>query len=343
MTEPLAEQLKQIRKAALAELATLSYAEELKSWHIKFLGRKGLLPQALRLLKNLPVEDKRIAGSLGNEMSQHLESLYEARLKELKPGSEARQKTKPLHSHQPLLAGALNPLTLAIRDIYRIFTSLGFTLAEGPLLEEPQFNFDLLNIPLEHPARAETDTFYLQNGRYVLRTHTSPVQLRAVLENNLHPPFQVFSPGRVFRAEKIDASHQHTFYQVEALMVGEDVTVAHFKGVVAHFYSEFFNQPVQIRLRPSYFPFVEPGFEVDISCPFCAQKGCRLCQITGWLEVMGAGMVHPNVLANMNLDSNRFQGFAFGGGIDRLAMLRHGISDIRLLLGNDLRFIRQFK
>jgi phenylalanyl-tRNA synthetase alpha chain len=218
---------------------------------------------------------------------------------------------------------------------------MGFQLAEGPLVEEARFNFDMLNIPLEHPARAETDTFYLENG-HILRTHTSPVQVRTVLENNLTPPFKIFSPGRTFRSEKTDATHESTFHQFEGLAVGDNITIAGFKGDIEQIFARFFGQNISVRLRTSYFPFVEPGFEVDISCVFCQAKGCRVCKHSGWIEVMGAGMVHPNVLRNMNINPEKYQGYAFGGAIDRLTMLRHGINDIRLFWSGDIDFLRQF-
>ncbi len=223
----------------------------------------------------------------------------------------------------------------------KIMIDLGFRMVEGPQAEETRFVFDLLNIPPEHPARGMMDTFHL-SANYVLRPHTSPVQLRAVFAHQLAPPFKIFSPGRVFRAERTDASHSHTFYQFEGLAVGEDVTLADFKGIITSLYAQFFAKKIAVRLRPSYFPFVEPGLEVDISCLFCHGRGCSVCQRTGWIEMMGAGLVHPNVLRHMQLDPAKYQGYAFGGSIDRLAMLRHGIDDIRLFWSGDLGFVRQF-
>ena len=321
----------------------------LEEWRIQFLGRKGKIPQLLRGIKDLPDQEKQSAGQLGNKIRQELETTYQNKLSNI---STQQAPTKKILNTKPACRtgryqipdtnpGHLHPLSAAILRVHNIFTQLGFLLAEGPLAEDTKFAFDMLNIPLEHPARGLMDTFYLEGGQ-ALRPHTSPVQLRSVIENNLTPPFKVYSPGRVFRAERTDASHQHTFYQVESLMVGDSVSVADFKGVVEHLFSTFFDQPTTIRLRPSYFPFVEPGFEVDMQCIFCQQKGCSTCQQSGWIEMMGAGMVHPNVLRNMNIDYEKYQGFAFGVGIDRMTMLLHGIKDVRTFLSGDLRFLRQF-
>lgn len=343
MTEPIEEHLARLKSEAAAALKEAATAQELETWRIQYLGRQGAIPRLLRTIKDLPLELRRTIGQQGNTLRQELEQAYAAKKKTMPAGlpAEASAKAGKTPGVKEAGVGHLHPLTIATRDIQAIFSELGFLLAEGPLIEDPKYNFDLLNIPLEHPARAETDTFNLTNGM-VLRTHTSPVQLRSVLTNNLTPPFSVYSPGRTFRAERTDASHEHTFSQVEALMVGNAITIADFKGTVEYLYSKFFNQDITTRLRPSYFPFVEPGFEIDMSCVICRQQGCSVCQRSGWLEMMGAGMVHPNVLRNMNVDHKKFQGFAFGGGIERLAMLRHGISDIRLFLSGDLRFLRQF-
>jgi len=343
------QELSDLKEEASQSLLGTTDQASLEQWRIAYLGRKGKIPQLLRGVKDLPPEERRAIGQQGNKIRQELTAEYQSRLKKISSKASTTSTTTstttsgatttPPDSDDTV--GHLHPLSVAILRIHRIFTNLGFILAEGPQAEDTKFAFDLLNIPLEHPARGMMDTFYLEEGQ-ALRPHTSPVQLRSVIENNLSPPFKVYSPGRVFRAERTDASHQHTFYQVEALMVGESVTVAEFKGIVEYFFSEFFNQAATIRLRPSYFPFVEPGFEVDMQCILCQSKGCSACQQTGWLEMMGAGMVHPNVLRNMNIDSDQYQGFAFGVGIDRLTMLRHGIDDIRLFLSGNLKFLRQF-
>lgn len=344
MTEPLDAQLKALKDKALSSLAQAKKAAQLEQWRITYLGRKGAIPKLLRQVKNLSLQEKRLIGQEGNELRRQLDKLYEEKKKQFKSTALPISPTSPIPA-QPLV-GHLHPLTLALRRVQEIFSALGFLIVAGPEVEEARLNFDQLNIPLEHPARAETDTFYLQERReaksLVLRTHTSPVQLRAVLENNLTPPFRILSPGRVFRAERTDTTHETTFYQFEGLVVGDDITIADFKGTIETFYRVFFGRQVSTRLRPGYFPFVEPGFEVDISCTFCRSSGCRACKNTGWIEVMGAGMVHPNVLRNMNIDPQAHQGFAFGQSIDRIVMLNHGIDDIRLFWSGDIKFLKQF-
>lgn len=341
MTNKFPSSLSILTEAATKSLEQTSSYTDLEKWRIHYLGRKGEIPRLLREVKNLPPADRQIAGQQGNQLRRDLTAAYEQKLSSLSGLSEPSPAPRPVQPPVKAGSGHLHPLTLAGRDLQAIFYQLGFQLVEGPLVEETKYNFDLLNIPLEHPARAETDTFHLADG-LVLRTHTSPVQLRSVLANGLVPPFQVYSIGRTFRAERTDASHDHTFSQIEALMVGNSISIADFKGIVEYVYTNFFRQSVVTRLRPSYFPFVEPGFEVDMSCVICRQKGCRVCQQTGWLEMMGAGMVHPNVLRNMNIDHRKYQGFAFGGGIERLTMLRHSIPDVRLFQSGDLKFLRQF-
>ncbi len=358
MTEPLGARLDTLKTESVTALKQVKDAAQLEQWRIAYLGRRGAIPRLLRAIKDLSLAEKRLIGKKGNELRQKLEILYERKKQAIGPVSFSA-KLSSFTPAQPQY-GHLHPLTLAIRRIQQIFSALGFLIVGGIEVEEAQYNFDQLNIPFEHPARAETDTFYLENKGnakdLVLRTHTSPVQLRAVLENNLIPPFKILSPGRVFRAERTDATHETTFYQFEGLVVGDDVTIADFKGTIETFYKAFFGKQVETRLRPGYFPFVEPGFEVDISCLFCraparspealAKRGrgyrCRACKDTKWLEVMGAGMVHPNVLKNMNIDPRTHQGFAFGQSIDRIVMLNHGIDDIRLFWSGDIRFLKQF-
>ncbi len=342
MTEPLTEKLQHLRTEAKHALDKAADQDSLEPWRVKYLGRKGQLARLIKDISQLDAPARKSAGQLANTIKQELTQAFTARAAVFRDHHSAPATALSGASLPPASSvGHLHPITLSIRRIQHIFARMGFIVAEGPLVEDPAYNFDLLNIPLHHPARAETDTFHTASGS-VLRTHTSPVQLRAVLAMNLTPPFSVISPGRVFRSESTDASHEHTFHQLEAFMVGERVTVADFKGVVKKYFSDFFEQNVTTRLRPSYFPFVEPGFEVDMSCIICQQAGCSVCGRTGWLEMMGAGMVHPNVLKNMNIDHTRWQGFAFGGGIDRLAMLRHHIDDVRLFMSGRLDFLNQF-
>ena len=239
--------------------------------------------------------------------------------------------------------GHLHLLTQTIRNISAIFSALGFEIAFGPEVETEFYNFDALNVPRDHPARDIQDTFWVKDfAETVLRTHTSPVQIRYMLENK--PPIRIIAPGKAFRNEATDATHEAQFHQVEGLMVGEDISFANLKEVLRIFFSRFFDAETAVRLRPGYFPFVEPGVEVDFSCFKCggADKKCSLCKGVGWIEVMGAGMVHPNVLKSAGINPNKYQGFAFGGGLDRLAMLKHQIDDIRLFYSGDLRFIKQF-
>jgi len=235
--------------------------------------------------------------------------------------------------------GHLHPITQTINDIVRIFGDMGFSVADGPEIETEYYNFDALNIPKNHPARDMWDTFWLKDGN-LLRTHTSPVQIRHMEKNK--PPINIIIPGKTFRYEATDASHEAQFYQFEGLMIGEDITMANLKGVLEEFLKKFFGSAVQTRFRPSYFPFVEPGVEVDMSCFKCNGDGCALCKKTGWIEILGAGMVHPNVLNNVGVDPRKWRGFAFGAGVDRIAMLKYGIDAIRLFYNGDLRFVNQF-
>jgi phenylalanyl-tRNA synthetase alpha chain len=352
MTDPASEHLATLKSEAENSLEQADTAAELETWRVKYLGRRGRVPQLLRGIKDLPAAQRRSIGQQGNELRRSLERQYadKAAQQMAKPGAKDHPAAAPTATEP----GHLHPLTLTMRRVQAILSRLGFVSAEGPLVEEARVNFDQLNIPLDHPARAETDTYYIGADK-VLRTSTSPVQIRSVQELGLRPPFRMFSLGRVFRAEKPDATHGHTFHQVEGLVLGADVTIADFKGVIEHFYSEMFSTTVTIRLRPHYFPFVEPGLEVDISCVFCRSEArrtiaeqdqddrvCPVCKDTRWIEMMGAGMVHPNVIRNMTLNPAAVQGYAFGGGIDRLAMLLSGIDDIRLFWSGDLRFLRQF-
>lgn len=329
-----------LEQKAAAELESVTDAAQLENWRRTYLGRQGQVSLLLRSLKDISAEDeRRTQGQKANQLRQQLEKALTTKQYALTQSSVA-----PLDVTVPGLRpalGHLHPLTLSLRRIRHIFTAMGFLIVEGPLVEETKYNFDLLNMPLEHPARSELDTFYLTNGA-VLRVHTSSVQVRAVIEHKLVPPFRIISPGLVFRAEKVDATHEVNFIQTEGVVVDKSISIAHFRGIIENFYTAFFGQPVRCRLRPSYFPFVEPGFEVDIACIFCQQKGCRVCKGSGWLEHMGAGMVHPQVLRNMNVDPGQWQGFAFGGGVERLAMLYYGINDVRLFHSGDLKFIQQF-
>lgn len=242
------------------------------------------------------------------------------------------------------MAGHLHPLSIMMQDIAAIFRRMGFAVADGPEIETEFYNFDALNIPQWHPARDMWDTFWLKplSDRTLLRTHTSPVQIRYMEEHKNNLPIRIIAPGKVYRHEATDATHEAQFYQLEGLMIAEDVTLAHFKGVLEQFFSEFFGKKVSLRLRPSYFPFVEPGVEADVTCVKCEGKGCTVCKQTGWIELLGAGMVHPKVLEYSGINPRKYRGFAFGVGIDRLAILKYGIDDVRLLYQGDLRLVNQF-
>ncbi|MAF81290.1 phenylalanine--tRNA ligase subunit alpha [bacterium] len=341
MTALTVDQLAQIKSDALASLKKVADAAGLEEWRVEYMGRKGVIPQLLRGIKDLPETTRAAMGTAANETRSELTAAYEQAATQFGAVTQRVSGT----GKQEAVVGHLHAITETIRSIQTIMTGIGFTMVEGPLLEDTQHDFDNLNIGPEHPARAETDTFYVSGGppenRRVLRTSTSSVQVRAVQELKRQPPFKIFSPGRTFRNEKVDARHHHTFHQLELLSVGEDVTVADFKGVIETLFSELFGTDVKARLRPHYFPFTEPSFEADLTCIFC-DDGCRVCKGTGWIEIGGAGMVHPLVLEKMDIDPQRYQGFALGYGIERMAMLKYGIDDVRLFLDNDMRFLRQF-
>lgn len=341
MTTPVAD-IPSLKAEAEASLTAVTNAAELEAWRIKYLGRKGLVPQLLRNLKDLSIEEKRTLGPAAQTLRQELEVTYKTKWSAFQQLVGALAPRSSAKRDEVGKEGALHPLTLTARRIQDIFLKLGFTYVEGPLVEDPINNFDRLNIPPEHPARAETDTFYLDDG-HILRTHVSTLQARGPLEQGIKPPYKMFYLGRCFRAESTDATHETTFHQFEFMVVDEHSTLADLKGVIETFYSEFFEKKVTARLRPAYFPFVEPGLEVDLSCIFCEAKGCRVCKYTGWIEMAGAGMVHPNVLQAINLDPKRFQGYALGGGYDRLAMLKYGINDIREFLAGDIKFLASIK
>jgi phenylalanyl-tRNA synthetase alpha chain len=344
------ESIEQIKQQALGEIAFVNDVTALRDVEVKYLGRAGKLTEILRGLKDLSEDDRHEQGRAANELRVLLETEIESRRKSLEnAGYEEnlqREKidiTAPGRKH---VRGHLHPLTIIRRDIEQIFVSMGFEIAEGPELEYEWYNFDALNIPEHHPARDMQDTFWVkaepdsQKGRLVPRTHTSPVQVRYMQTHN--PPFRIIIPGRVFRQEASDASHSMQFDQLESLMVGRDVSAANFKAIIQTLFSKLFRKDVQIRMRPSYFPFTEPSFEVDMTCLQCAGSGCSVCKHSGWLEMGGAGMVHPNVFKAAGYNPKDVQGFAFGFGIDRLALMKYKIPDIRLLYQNDIRFLRQF-
>src|SRR3982750_2349984 len=335
--------LEDLRRATLAAFAGAFSAEELEEAKVEALGRKGTLAQISEEFGKLSPEERSRVGKLLNSVKQDLESDYENKKRRFEQadlterlGKEWIDVTLPAPGMRP---GSLHPITQLQQEIEDLFTSLGFAVLYGPEVETEEYNFDALNIPATHPARDMQDTFWLENGK-LLRTHTSPVQVRGM--RMLGPPLRIIAPGRVFRNEEVDASHEHTFYQLEGMMVDRDVSVANLTYFMKTLLSAIFKREVTVRLRPGYFPFVEPGFELDIRCLICDGRGCAVCKHSGWVELLPCGLVHPNVLRMSNIDPDEWGGFAFGLGLTRLAMMRYGIDDIRQLQGGDLRFLTQF-
>jgi phenylalanyl-tRNA synthetase alpha chain len=343
------EELEQILTQALADLASASTTRELEAWEARLLGRKGEITQRARLVGQMPKEDRPAYGQRVNQIKQGLTQAYEARLDEIRHAevaerlaSETIDVTLP---GRPVVPGHLHLTTQALRQLYDIFAKMGFEVYEAPDVELEAYNFDLLNIPEYHPARDMWDTFWVKgedpNARRLLRTHTSPGQIRAMRER--YPePIRVVLPGKCYRYEQITVRSEHQFYQLEGLAVGKGITMTDLIGTLTQFGRLFYGPDQAIRVRSSYFPFTEPSVELDAACIFCQGAGCPVCKYTGWLELAGAGMVHPVVLANGGYDPDVWSGFAFGPGVERPAMLRYGVEDIRLFYGNDLRFLRQF-
>jgi phenylalanyl-tRNA synthetase alpha chain len=314
----------------------------LEAERVHYLGKKGALTALLQGLGQLPPDQRRAAGAGINAAKDELLSRIEARRQQLAAAElERRLAAETLDITLPgsrIDVGGLHPITRTLQRIETIFVSAGYRVEEGPEIEDDYHNFEALNIPAHHPARAMHDTFYVDEA-HVLRTHTSPVQIRTL--EGCAPPLRIICPGRVYRCDS-DLTHTPMFHQVEGLVVDRDISFAHLRGTVDQFLKAFFGSDLPVRFRPSYFPFTEPSAEVDIQCTQCSGAGCRVCKQSGWLEVMGCGMVHPNVLGHCGVDAEQFSGFAFGMGVERLAMLRHGIGDLRLFFENDLRFLQQF-
>ena len=334
--------LEKILAQALEELATVNDLNQLEQIRVHYLGKKGLFTLQMKELGALDPEQRRSVGHVINQAKDRLQQELESKKSNFETialaarlASESIDVTLP--GRGQTVAG-LHPVTTTLRRISKIFASVGFVVVEGPEIEDDYHNFEALNIPAHHPARAMHDTFYF-DAHTVLRTHTSPVQIRAMESNK--PPMKVIAPGRVYRCDS-DITHTPMFHQVEGFLVDKDVSFADLKGVVYEFLRAFFEKDIQVRFRPSYFPFTEPSAEVDIECVMCNGEGCRVCSQTGWLEVMGCGMIHPEVFKSVNIDSEEYSGFAFGMGVERLAMLRYGINDLRLFFENDLKFLEQF-
>lgn len=335
--------LEELEQQAVREIAAATDVALLDDVRVRFLGKKGSLTEQLKELGKLPAAQRPAAGQEINRVKQRVQELLDARRVQLQAealdaqlASETLDVTLPGRGQLP---GGLHPVTLTMRRIEALFRPLGFSVAEGPEIEDDHHNFGALNIPDHHPARAMHDTFYF-DAHTLLRTHTSPVQVRVMEERA--PPLRIIAPGRVYRCDS-DLTHTPMFHQVEGLLVDEDVSFANLRGLLYDFLRAFFERDdLDVRFRPSYFPFTEPSAEVDIQCVMCSGAGCRVCSHSGWLEVLGCGMVHPNVFANVGIDNERYTGFAFGMGVERLAMLRYGVNDLRLFFENDLGFLEQF-
>jgi phenylalanyl-tRNA synthetase alpha chain len=337
-----AEDLSTLVERALADIGASANAAALDEVRVRLLGKKGLLTEQLKGLGKLSPEERPAAGQRINDAKTSIHAALEMRRLRLEQATLELELAKgtidvtlPGRGQEP---GSLHPVTRTRLRIEQIFAQAGFQVASGPEVEDDFHNFEALNIPKNHPARAMHDTFYFPDGR-LLRTHTSPVQIRSMRAQR--PPLAVIAPGRVYRNDS-DMTHSPMFHQVEGIAIGESISFANLKAMLHTFVERFFERPLGMRLRPSYFPFTEPSAEVDIECVFCHGKGCRVCKQTGWLEILGCGMVHPNVLAAAGIDSEHWQGYAFGMGIERLAMLRYGVDDLRLFFENDLQFLKQF-
>ena len=337
------EQLKNIENIALEELKLAKDSTTVENIRVKYLGKKGELTTILRSMGGLSKEERPIMGKLVNEVKATLEAKLEEVLTQIK----IKEKNEKLANEvidisipgTKNLVGKRHPLELTLDSMKEIFVSMGFTIEEGPEVEKDYYNFEALNIPKNHPARSEQDTFYI-NDNIVLRTQTSPVKAR-VMEKQ-EPPIKMISPGKVFRSDAVDATHSPIFYQMEGLVIDKGITFADLKGTLELFAKKMFGDKVKTKFRPHHFPFTEPSAEMDATCFVCNGKGCRVCKGEGWIEILGCGMVHPDVLRNCGIDPEVYSGFAFGFGVDRMVMLKYGIDDIRLLYESDMRFLNQF-
>lgn len=337
------EKLMSIKENAFNELTNVNTSSELEEIRVKYLGKKGELTTILRGMGSLSQEERPIVGKLVNVVKKEVED----KIEEISRGIKEKEKNAKLASEvidislpgNKSLIGKRHPLDLTLESMKNIFISMGFTVEEGPEVELDHYNFEALNIPKDHPARSEQDTFYI-NDNLVLRTQTSPVQIR-VMENQA-PPIKMIAPGKVYRSDAVDATHSPIFYQMEGLVIDKGVTFADLKGTLELFAKKMFGDKVKTKFRPHHFPFTEPSAEMDATCFVCDGKGCRVCKGSGWIELLGCGMVHPQVLRNCGIDPEVYSGFAFGFGVDRMVMLKYGIDDIRLLYESDMRFLNQF-
>ncbi len=337
------DKLEQIKAKSLEEITEIDSLDALEDFRVKYLGKNGEVTAILSNMGEIEPEKRPIVGKLANKIKNQLQNKITDKKEELKEAQKQKRLkeeeidvTLPGPSKEP---GGLHPLTQTFAQIKEVFLNLGFSIAEGPEVETDYYNFEALNFPDNHPARDMQDTFYIDDD-VLLRTHTSSVQIRTM--EDAKPPIKIIAPGRVYRSDEIDATHTPVFHQVEGLYVAEDVSFSQLKGILINFAQEIFGKEREVRFRPSYFPFTEPSAEVDVSCAACDGAGCSLCSNTGWLEILGSGMVHPNVLEMSGIDSEKYTGFAFGMGVERIAILKYGIDDSRLLFENNLKFLEQF-
>lgn len=337
------EKLKEIQENAVKHISEVSDLKKLDEIRVSILGKKGELTGVLRGMKDLSEEERPLIGKLANEVREIIENTLESAKHALSSSAREHQlKTEFIDVTMPakrVKLGHRHPMNVVLDDLKDIFIGMGYSIAEGPEVENDYYNFEALNIPENHAARDEQDTFYF-NKDIMLRTATSPVQVR-VMEKN-QPPIRIIAPGRVYRSDEVDATHSPVFHQVEGLVIDKGVTMADLKGALAEFAKALYGEKVQVKFRPHYFPFTEPSAEMDVSCVMCGGEGCRVCRGSGWIEVLGCGMVHPKVLEMSGIDPTIYSGFAFGMGLERITMLRYGIEDLRLFYENDVRFLKQF-
>ena len=334
----------EMRASSGAKAKAAENAEQLRAVEREYLGKGGVIAELLASIPSLPPAERGAMGKQANQLKGEVVGAIAERATQLEQeGLEAQRSGEGFDRSlpvPPIERGSLHPITQVTRELEDLFSSMGYHVLDGPEIELDHYNFEALNIPADHPARDSQDTFYCDpEGKQVLRTHTSPVQVRAM--ERLKPPFRAVAPGKVFRQETVDASHEHTFHQMEGLVVAKDVSVGHLTGAMKTLLRGIFGRDLEVRLRPGYFPFVEPGFELDARCPFC-KEGCSVCKRTTWIELLPCGLVHPAVLKAGGIDPEEWSGFAFGLGLSRLVMLRYAIDDVRYLLGGDLRFLEQF-
>ncbi|MGE3278837.1 MAG: phenylalanine--tRNA ligase subunit alpha [Candidatus Altimarinota bacterium] len=337
------QHLQELRSQFLEQVRQAKTLNDLQKLENDYLGRKGVITLLLKGIKDLSVEDKKIVGKMANELKKESETVLAERVKELESVQFSGLDQQFFDTSLPGAKGSLgrlHPLTKFIQEVEDTFLAMNFEVAEGPEIEDDYHNFTALNIPEDHPARDMQDTLWAKDIPYLLRTHTSPVQVRYMEAN--HPPIRIVCPGRVFRKDDVDATHSPMFHQFEGLMIDKSTNLSHLKGILTIALRRLIHPELELRFRSSFFPFVEPGMEVDVSCASCKGKGCSVCKHSGWIEMLGCGMVHPNVLKAVGLDPNVYQGFAFGAGIERLLMKKYAINDIRLFYENDPRFLEQF-